>query len=438
MLVLAAVTALVGSGFLVRAARESRLAARSFHQNSALNLAEAGLEEALWAANSSGFTSANGWTVPADSASAYVKSVTTGLALQDATGAIYIRVDSAATSAPTVTAAGVITIPNQPRIVKQLRLATTRSSLWSNGLVSKGAVTFSGAAGMDAYDSAVGAYNASTNRLDTATLGCLSSTVTLTGSATIYGYVATAGAAPVIGASGRIYGATSPATPLVDSSRVRTDFAANLPDAVAPTGPTTSLGNINGTVTLPRGGDVAGANGRYLYSASKLDLDGNATLTINGPVDIISAADATLTGSAQIVLNSGSTVSLNLYCPTTIALNGAGMVNNTGNTAKSTIWGTAVSPATQAVTVGGSSAFVGTLYTPNGDVALSGSGGVYGAVIGRTVNVGGSADFHYDTQLGNVGASGYFRLSAWAELTGSPTGGSVFARDNRAPFASLF
>lgn len=449
MLVLAAVTAVIASGFLMRSTQEARLATRSQYQSVALNLAEAAVEEGLYAVNSAGVTAANGWSLVSGSTTDYQKSITTGFDFVQATGALYIRVDNAAGSSPVITAAGVLNIPRQPRVVKQLKIGSTSPArIWANGVVAKGTVTFSGSADIDSYDSSVGAYNSGTNRSDRATVAT-NSTVQVTGSATIYGYVATGGTAPSVGGSGRIYGATSPGTPLVDTSRVRTDFNANLQDATAPTGSTISLGNLTSTITLPRVGDVAGANGRYLYRASAMQLNGNATLTIAGPVDLISDADATINGSAKIVINSGSTPSLNLYCASTITINGAGMVNNTGNASKATIWGTKASGSSQSVEINGSASFVGTIYAPNAAIQLNGSGGVYGAIIGSTVTVSGSGDVHYDVQLATVSTSagptpgagsgsGYLRVSSWTELTAAPGSGAAFARDNRVPFNTIF
>src|SRR5205085_2063276 len=61
VLVLAAVTAVIASGFLFRSLQEAKLAGRSLLQSAALNLAEAGVEEGLYAANGGGFSTANGW-----------------------------------------------------------------------------------------------------------------------------------------------------------------------------------------------------------------------------------------------------------------------------------------------------------------------------------------------------------------------------------------
>ena len=149
VLVLAAVTAVIASSFLFRSAQEAKLAGRTLMDSVALNLAEGGLEEGLYAANSSTFSSADGWALASGSTTDYVKSITSSFDFVQGTGAVYIRVDDATSLNPIVIAAGVVTIPNQPRIVKQLRVAGVKRHLWTNGVVSRGTLTFSGSAAIE-------------------------------------------------------------------------------------------------------------------------------------------------------------------------------------------------------------------------------------------------------------------------------------------------
>ena len=453
VLVLAAVTAVISSGFLYRALHEANLATRSHYQTVALNLAEAGIEEALHAANSSMLNAANGWSLASGSTTDYVKSISSGFDLQQATGVVHVRIDGAASATPTITSAAVLTFANQPRIVKQIRVGTSAPGrLFANSIVSRGQVKFTGSAEIDSYDSSLGNYNTATNRSDRATVASLG-TVQVTGSAEIYGYVATAGSTPSVGGAGRIYGTTSPSTPRVDPSRVRSDFTINLVDATAPTGSAYALGAyaLSATsVSLPRAGDVAGANGRYLYSCTSLSLGGTGRLNILGPVDIIVTGGTSIGGSASIAIGGTGAVnpSMNLYCSAGIDLRGGGIRNTTNLATNAAIWGTKSSGSSQSINVSGTNPFRGTIYAPNGDISITGSSAVYGAVIAKSVNMAG--EFHYDVRLatasvsggptpgGGIAGSGTFRVSAWSELKGRPGSSQAFARDNRQPFAALF
>jgi hypothetical protein len=296
---------------------------------------------------------------------------------------------------------------------------------------------------IDSYDSDVGVYNSATNRTDQATVSTTSTAldpVILGSSGSIYGYVATGGGTPVVGSGGMIYGATTPAGTLVDPSRIRRDFVANLPDVSAPTGTAASLAAVTHTIALPRTGDSPGANGRYLYTASSITMDAHDTVTINGPVDLIVTGNVSVIGTAGVVISSGSTPSLNLYCPGSIEIGGTGSLNGRNKATALAVWGTAASPATQSITISGTGDFIGTIYAPNANILLNGNGATNGAIIGKSMIVSGSGLFHYDTRLAGIETSldRSFRPTSWSELIGSPTGGSAFARDNRTPFNTLF
>ena len=451
MLILAAVTAVVTANLLFRAVQEAKLASRSLLQTVALNLAEAGIEEGLFALNTSGYTSANGWSVPGDGASSFVKTIT-GIDLVQATGSIRVRIDATYGTSPVVIAAGVIDIPKQPRIIKQVRIGTARRRPWSNGMVAKNEVSFSIASSVDSYDSSLGVYNSATNRSDRATIATNSATagaVELTGASAIYGYVATGGGDPSV-ALGRIYGATSPGVPAapttyVDPTRVRRDFATNLPNIAAPGGSAYDLGAVSvgffGVMNLPRTGDVPGPNGRYLYRASSVNVGIFGDLNIKGPVDLI------VTGNTNVVIGGGMNVggsgavnpSLNLYAAGNVLLAGFSNMSSSPapNPAKATIWGT--STTSQTITLAIAGGITGTIYAPNATLNLALGADIYGAAVAKDINVSLWGQFHWDSQLLNVEVEGFgYRVNAWAELTAAAGSGRPFARDNRLPFTSLF
>lgn len=447
VLLIAAIIALFAAHLLKRAVLEEQLASRGVAQSVAANLAEAGIEDALFAANNSYFNSTYGWSTASDSATAKVKT-TTGLALSQGTGEIYLRVDSYASSSPTIIALGVVRPLSGAVIVKQLRCAAVKRSTWSNGMVSKSAITFSGNATVDSYDSSLGVYNASTNRSDQATVASDSTAldpVVLNSNASIYGYVATGGAAPNVSSNGRIYGATSPANPKVDPSRVRTDFNQNIPDATAPTATATSLGSISNTLTLPRVGDLPGADLRYHYTASGVSLAGNNTVSITGPVDLIVTGNMSISGNGQISIGGVGSISpsLNIYAAGSVSLGGNGMLNQTNTPANSALYGTAASGSTQSITVTGNGEFIGAIYAPNATLSLGGNGAVNGAVIASSITLGGNGVFHYDVHLGVTGTSTsstadrYYRPDTWIELTDIAGTGTTFVRDNRVPFNTV-
>ncbi len=444
MLLLAAVAAAAAAFLLTRASQEVRLATRSYYAGSALNLAEAGIEEAMWAANSSAFVSASGWE-PA-SGGAVVRRRLTGLDLAQGAAEILVRVDAPASPNPVVTSLGIVRLPGQPVIVKQLRVTLARRAVWANAIVAKGTVTFNGNnVAIDAYDSTAGPWHAVTNRLDQATVATTSTSNAglAVNNADIYGYVATGGGTPVVGPNGSVHGATSPSSPKLDPTRLRTDFSYNIPDAPAPTGTAVALADITGNLTLPRAGDTPDANGRYLYQTGQIDLN-NRVLTITGPVDLIVTSDISVGGgSGSIALSTAVTTSaLRLYAAGNVTLAGGGAVNATGASSRLTLYGTRTQAATatlgaQQFSLGGNAGFTGLIYAPNADLALHGGGssGLFdGAVIARNVTLNGNYAFHYDIRNADIQSERYFRPTAWLELTAPAGSGQGLARDNREPF----
>ncbi|MBA4136272.1 MAG: hypothetical protein C0518_03025 [Opitutus sp.] len=446
VLLLAAAIAVIAAHLFVRGLQEQRLATRSYYMSVALNLAEAGIEEAMWAANNGWIDAAHGWADAGDATGAKVRTTTSGLALAQGTGEIYTRIDSPATNNPVITALGIVRLPAQSAVVKQLRAALTRRTTWANAVVAKGNVTFNGnRVSIDAFDSSVGPWHATTNRLDQATVATTAATNAglSVNNADIYGSVATGGGTPTVGPSGSILGATS-ASGLpdnIDPSRVRRDFSYNIPDAVVPSGTPAPLGAITASVSLPRVGDTPDADGRYRYSASEIDL-GNSTLTITDAVDVIVSGDVEIGSNASITITSASSASLGLYAAGDVSIQGNGAINQSAEPTRMTIYGTrttaevAVSGA-QSFDLRGNADYSGLVYAPNADISLRGGGstGTFnGAIIGRTATFNGNYNFHYDVQLGGIASERYFRPTNWIELIAPAGSGAALARDNRAPF----
>ncbi|MBM3852213.1 MAG: hypothetical protein FJ399_03565 [Verrucomicrobia bacterium] len=459
-MILAAVTAVITASLLFRAAQEAKLASRSLLQAVALNLAEGAVEEGLFALATTGYTTANGWAVASDSAVSRVKSIA-GLNLVQGTGAMHVRIDNPTGVNPVVIGLGVVEIPQQPKIVKQVRVGTGRRKPWGNGMVAKSDITFSVASSVDSYDSSIGPYHAATNRSDKATIATISTAVDaveLNGASSIYGYVATGGADPLV-PLGRIYGATSPCPqppppPYIDPARVRRDFATNLPNIAPPTTDTAIVNVYNlgaysvgalASRTLPRAGDQpidttlpASATNPYRYSATSVSVSILGTLNISGPVELVVSGNLGVTLLGFINVQNTTNSTLNAYVGGNISLSGfSNAWASTAASAKATLWGT--NTTSQNITLSWGSAFVGTIYAPNAALSLNVAADIYGAVVAKTITMSGWGQFHWDSQLANVEVGGFgYRVTAWAELTAPPGSGSAFARDNRQPFTSLF
>lgn len=446
VLLFASALAILAAYFIRHASTEANLAEQTYYQSVAMNLAEAGIDEAMLDINNASIGTATGWRPAADNAASWVKIISgagqPGYTFGAGTGSIFVRVDqwtAHTTAVVTVVAAGRVTFPQSPAVTRQLLVKVAKRPSQGAGLLAKGAIVFNGNIVIDAYDSTLGPPNPTTNRSDQVVVGTTSATATVAvgGNAQIYGFVATGAVQPTVGPNGRIYGTTTGAGVKVDPTRVRTDFVENLPNPTAPGGTAISLGVISGGLSLPRPGDTPQANGRYLYtdSGGGMQLNGTSVLTITGPVDIVLTEDMQMNNSGRIrlVSSGGSEPSMNLYAYGGVQVGGDGLENTTNVPANAHVYAL----GTEDVQLNGNADFTGVIYAPNAKVQANGNGHINGAIVGKSVDFNGNAKLHYDIRLGSTAASPYYAVKSWIELMDGSATGRPFARDARDPFTFL-
>lgn len=230
---------------------------------------------------------------------------------------------------------------------------------------------------MDSYDSSKGPYNGTHGQNGgVGTNSTARGAITLGGGAVVYGNV-------WVGPGGD----PAKAVTLNGGSTVKgTKAALSSPRDMTPMtdpGGGTPISFVSGT-TLTSG----------TYRASSINLTGG-TATINGNVILYVTGDMKLSGSAQIVISAGS--SLTVYVSGSISIGGGGMVNQTLNPHSLTVYGT--STCTSA-TFSGNSVLYGAIYTPKATTSVSGCTSFYGSVIGGSVSISGGTAVHYDESLG--------------------------------------
>jgi hypothetical protein len=412
---------------------------RALYNNAAMNLAENGMEEAMYSINkmvadSSYSWSGDGWTL---SGTAALRKWT-GVAFdQNATGEVRVRVyNYNGTGSPLIVSRSLVTLgggtsaPVEKWVAVQLR----RTSKFANGLVAKETIRFSGNnASVDSWNSdpdnstatAAIPYSAGVKK-DNGSVGSISVAVDsiLVQNADIWGFAATGGALPAVGANGLVGSFGPPPTPsgTMDMSRVSTDFTANFDPVPQPTGGT-AIAAITGPTIL-------GATGTStVFSTTHVALSGGSTnvLTIRGDVTLHLTASAgasaiDITGNGGIAIEPGA--SLIIYTAGHIKIAGNGVLNG-GNTAASAnqpinfqLWGTSTSTTTkQDIQIAGNGVLSGVCYAPNGTVKINGNGDVMGSMVANDITVVGNAAFHYDESLGNFGGGNPFRVTRWNELT---------------------
>lgn len=272
---------------------------------------------------------------------------------------------------------------------------------------------------VDSYDSSKGAYDAFLNRGDqisVASPSAASGSVNIN-SSEIYGYIGTGGGTPDMDSGAQVHGVDTPVGTLVDSNRVTADFTSDYPNVSPPAMPSanTSLPAPDGTKTITIGtGGTQWAPEEY--QLSNLDLIGQTTLLIDGPVILRIDGNFNTSGNSEIRLSSNGSAAI--YLAGNADFGGSGIVNGTQAASNFVVYSTSTNPASQIRMRGNSDVF-GAVYAPNSSIELVGNTDVFGSLVGNTITVSGNADFHYDEQLAlfyNDSSSTTYGMKTWREL----------------------
>jgi hypothetical protein len=451
-LLLSCAIALTLTAYLTVASNAVKLSSRSYLANSAVNLAEIGLELTITNINSSTWS---GWTLSGSDATRTFSGFNLSAG---ATGIVQVYAQNYASTNPTVIAKATVTPKNGATIDKWIVISGfIQRSYFARGLVGKNGLVFNGNnATVDSWDPTQddsGNARSPTNYNSTiaharGSIAAVNVSASAdVNNADIYGTASVGNASLTaidVGPQGRV-GPFGTAAGVKDANSVSTNFTTNLPNITAPSpgaaNINVSASNISGNKTLPGASDiyVTDSTGKktYYYQFPAM-TGGTLTISANSNVVLLPTAAAgtnaiSLSGNHDgIVVSSGAT--LNIYTPANISVSGQASIGNANGSAYTSslqIWGTATASG-QTITVTGNGVLEGTIYAPNAAISAKGggnSGSIYGAFVGNTVTMTGNDAFHYDESLGRLGSSGNFAPSKWIELT---------KNSDRATYASHF
>jgi Tfp pilus assembly protein PilX len=429
-----------------------RMGSRGMLSMRSRELAEAGLEEALYALNTTnGVSTANGWTLSNGNAT----KTLSGFSYESAavTGQTSITITGYAANKPTIAATGITQGADGTSISRTLTASTGASStsttskapLFANAIAATGpnqAVSFSTSASngvlVDSYNSASGTYNAllpdgSHNVGYSAVIS--GSSVSMPNGTQIKGYVATPPTSSnavslTSGTSAKLTGPNTSGSVKIDSSRETTSPYQPVFDVPSASGPT--LYYTGGTQNL----GTPGATTPTIYTASVNDTSGwsgwynlaAGTLNINGPVIIVIPGSLYINGSGSIVISSTANSNASLQIVVSggayIYYNG---INNQTKLAKNlSIIGSGSTYSGNLIQFYASTPYYGTVYAPYDDINVYGyssTSAVYGSLVGYSVttypNGVASLPIHYDTDLANATLSGVTTPYAVSSITDS-------------------
>lgn len=418
------------ASYLALFTQAQRLDLRQFQTERAAQLAETGLEEALWALNqnnwsNAGPTSSTPWTL-----SGTTRSVTLdyGALGQGANGQVAVTVSNATGTGPvwpTVTVTATVTHGGGQTVSKALEATTAPAPLFGNAIASAEAgVSFEAGGTVDSWNSdpddnpataavdyAFTAGNPANHAAVVAGRDDGAHGVVLT-QATVRGYVATFGQPVGYSVSGsppgRVLGPATAAGVDMDPARVGRSAFVPVAPVFSVTPPPTSgpaYGGLIGTV-LALVGALQGAPPEVeVYRINgDLNIQGipllSPSLTVNRRLRLIVDGNLTISGAGKITVTP--TGSLELFVAGDCTIGGAGIDNQNVESAKVALYATSAS-TTDALVYNTTAPFRGVIYAENKPIDIRQNATLYGALLSRRqirFTAGATAPvFHYDTAL---------------------------------------
>ncbi len=400
-------------------------AQRTFLQNDAHNLAEAGLEEALFCFRkvSEGTATATAWgawtlngadatyTLPGFNRDANAVGVVK----------VFVRGYNGSSPSPYILSQAIVTPFDQGApIVRTLRLTLRRNAYFLNGIVGLEGLTWNGHPSADSFNS-----NPS-NSPDGPWAPYTSSVAKSNTSVTVLAGTVNLGAQGlVMGSLNLGKGVSSPNASQVTGSIV-TNVASSYPLPTYPTAASVSRSySLGATVpaTLPVSGRVAASDGNYYYFCDGAEI---GATTITAGKNVVLVGTHTSMGSGLTVQATGS---CKIYMDGTVKASGKGAINNES-------WAGALQIFTSTsgnCVIGGNGEIYACLYAPN--ASLTGNGGgnsgmLVGSFVARTITSNGHMDFHYDEALRQLSAAGAWKGDSWYSFQSSADRGTVSALSN--------
>lgn len=462
------IVAIALAGYVRLSSSAMRMSNRSFYTNAAVDLAEIGVEQAMWALNRisshsgawSGWTALNGGT---DLTRVFNDFGYAG----GVAGEVRVHVKNPGPGA-VVTSRAVITLKDGHVLEKWIQVKLKRRSLFAHALVARDKISAEGGVVFDSWNSDPDndpstpfipwSESVSMSNATIAAASTDESAVRLKPSAIVYGTVLVgteSGADITYGSmSGAGFNAEaglyqdwgtkvgnkdempSGSHPYLAQDALSTGFSASFEEIVAPEGATVVSSYVlphNKTVVKSNqwsswtenvyvSQDSIGETGaETILQMEKLTVEGAATLTIKGDVTLVlpSSGVETLkvTASGKVTLEEGA--SLTIYTAGDVDISGAGIANPSSPSALQ-IWSTRASGSLgQTIKLGGSGQLSGVIYAPDAAFSIPGGTNFFGAAVVYSGSFTGSGKFHYDESLQNYsfGRESRVEIGSYTELT---------------------
>jgi hypothetical protein len=258
-------------------------------------------------------------------------------------------------------------------------------TVYAGGIVGLDAVTLSGNASVDSFDSSAGPYGGGNKGAASRLLS--NGAITGNGKPGVDGSVRSSQGSVSLGngtVSGNVVaGGTISGGTIGGTSTAHSPATAITAPAVAACAPFSSPSGLSGGFSYdPASGDLSVSGGKTVtladgsYCFHDVKLTGGSTVMVNGPVSISLTGQLKATGGS---FANGTNVPANLQISSSYSGSAGVQIS------------------------GGAGAYL-SIYAPRTGVSISGNSPVFGAVLGKTITLSGDASLHYDVR----------RLAVWA------------------------
>jgi len=406
-LVIATAALLLLGVFLGSIVVERKNIQRSYHVTQALNLAEAGIEEAIWKLHHQISGDSGKVNIPGIGDFEY-----TSTALEDT-----VTIEASG-YAPGINIAG--------RVVRRVEVTMERDlyDVFDYALFAdKGGIEIIENVYIDSYDSRLGSYEDQATSVDealgisyassSATIGTNSispGTVSLTDNASIFGDA-------MVGPGGD----PSVAISITDNAKITgskevISSEVELPEVIPPS---QIDYDYSGTSLEVKANNVVEFNNPGIYKYDSISVSGNGVIKINADVVFYVESDVQIevdvSGNGVIEIATGC--SATFYVGGNMKVAGNGIVNCNKDPTTLTIYGTDNCERIQFV---GNADFYGVVYARRAEIDVVGNGGVYGALLGNKIYISGNGTVHYDEALKDSDESfpswaRHYEVALWQE-----------------------
>jgi hypothetical protein len=443
-LCLAMVFAICLSSYIALCYTSLRMSTRNMMGSHCIELAETGLEQALYSQNNWD------WSAPWNVNTVAAKANVTLPAFQfenGATGQVSVSVveNSPQANWAQITSTGTMTLPDGTTVTRTLQCTCQPVSTFVNAAAATaGRMTFTQGGKLDSYYSTQGPYQPP-GGFSAVVLSGSSPPIyptVLLNTAVVNGYAVGTGTNSVSYANGaQVVGPATPNGTNIDPSRILTEaqvYQPVLPESLPAVVPVPPVMPIYTSQSL----GTPGATVPTVVYAADVNLSGASQLLINGPVILViqNGGSLSLADSAQIVIantqppalgGGGPYVSLEVHLENgNMNLDGGGIANGTMIPERLTIIGTQVTTGPRVVEMGTTTPFYGVIYFPNAPLTVNNNPTIYGSLVANSITFNGSPTIHYDMSLrtpdGLVGDTAFSSI-ATRQPVGSISPGTVVA-----------